>query len=349
MSLPLRAVLLVIVLAATAARADDDPPLAAPAALVDFTWYYAGAAPADIPSVATSPASDGIAEAACDCSVCPLWTVQAGAVILARTSRSTSLIETITGAPLLNTRDLGTPWAAGPDIAVQRWLSSGSSLQFRFFDVDGWNSRASIATPPLLTIPTFPPLFGLGINTVTATYATRLYSTELNLLRPTSDWFSWLIGFRWVELYENLNEDFDFGLGTANLRWQTANRLYGGQAGASVSLWNRGAMRIDSVFKAGLYGNAASNQFRISQAVGPSFGFGDHQGQVAFLGEIGVVGVYQWTDNIAFRGGYQLLWLDGVALAPDQVAATRLLTGDGIDPRGDSFYHGALLGIEVGW
>jgi hypothetical protein len=42
-------------------------------------------------------------------------------------------------------------------------------------------------------------------------------------------------------------------------------------------------------------------------------------------------------------------------LAPDQVAATRFmpvngfLRGSGIDTHGDSFYHGALGGIEVRW
>jgi hypothetical protein len=144
-----------------------------------------------------------------------------------------------------------------------------------------------------------------------------------------------------------LNTDFDGN--TADLRFQTANRLYGGQTGANVSVVNRGAARIDGIFKAGLYGNAASNRFGVTQAIGPAFATADRSGQVAFLGEIGVVGVYQWTDSIALRGGYQLLWLDGVALAPDQVTATRILTQNGINTTGDAFYHGALMGIQANW
>jgi Putative beta barrel porin-7 (BBP7) len=230
-----------------------------------------------------------------------------------------------------------------------RWLESGNSLSVRFFSIDNWTSRTPLATPFIVELPTFPPLFAFGLTGITATYATRLYSTELNWQRPASGWFSWLVGFRWVELYEDLNLDTRFLGNSADIGFRTANRLYGGQAGAAATLYSRGAARIDSVLKAGLFGNAASQQFRVSQTIGPLFSAADRSGQVAFLGEIGVVGVYQWTDSIALRGGYQLLWLDGVALAPDQIAATQIITRNGIDTTGDSFYHGALVGIEVAW
>ena len=69
----------------------------------------------------------------------------------------------------------------------------------------------------------------------------------------------------------------------------------------------------------------------------------------AFLGEIGLVGVYQLTDTIALRAGYQLMWLDGVALASEQVQASNFATGTGADVHGDVFFHGALLGVEAQW
>jgi len=346
---PSRAFLAVIVLAAPCARADDyyAPPDASPPVL-DLASYYTGDATESLTSARATSGSQTITDSISSCCDGPLWSVQAGALILARTSRSTPLVESLAGDPLVTARSLGTPWAAGPDLSVRRWLDSGNSLQFRFFDVDGFNSRATVATPPLFVLPTIPPLFGFGISDVTATYATRLYSTELNWISPAASWFSWLVGFRWVELYENLNEHFVAAPLAANLRFQTANRLYGGQAGALISLFSRGAVRIDSVLKAGLYGNAASNQFTATENIVFLIS-SDRSSQVAFLGEIGLVSVYQWTDHIALRGGYQLLWLDGIALAPDQVAATQLLARNGIDTKGDSFYHGALLGVEVAW
>lgn len=67
----------------------------------------------------------------------------------------------------------------------------------------------------------------------------------------------------------------------------------------------------------------------------------------ALLGEIGLFGVYQLTDAIAIRAGYQLMWLDGVALASEQVQTTNFATGT--DVQGDVFFHGALIGVEARW
>lgn len=284
------------------------------------------------------------------CCCCPLWSVQVGAVILGRGSRSTVLLEdTISGEPLANLNQLGDAWSGGPDIAVKRWLDCGRSIDVRFFAVNSLDSSTTLTTSPIWNFPTEPPLFGLGVADITLSYSTRLYSTEINWNSPINDYISWLAGFRWVEQYENLNFAADFGGNQAQIGFQTANRLYGAQLGANITLFCRDALRVESVLKAGIYGNASSHQFAVQQAIGPAFTASDRIGQVAFLGEIGVVGVYQWTDCVALRAGYQLLWLDGIALAPDQIAATQVLTADGIDAKGDAFYHGALLGVDIAW
>jgi hypothetical protein len=293
-----------------------------------------------------------------DCAVCeddcccpPLWTVQAGAIILSRSSRSALLLEdTVTGDPLLDASDFNSPWAVGVEFAIRRQLDDCRALEVRYFQVDGWESQETITTSPIWNFPTDPPLFGLGVATIDASYATRLYSTEINLRRASSDWLTWLVGFRWVELYEDLALNADFGGNAALVEFTTANRLYGGQVGADAVLWDNGsALRVDGIFKAGLFGNASSQEFAVTQSIGPAFTAEDSQGELAFLGEINFVGVYQWTDNIALRGGYQLLWLEGIATAPDQVAALDVLGASGIDTTGSAFYHGALLGVEVAW
>ncbi len=65
------------------------------------------------------------------------------------------------------------------------------------------------------------------------------------------------------------------------------------------------------------------------------------------MGEIGLVGTGYLTKNIAIRGGYRMLWIDSVALASDQVAATDFFSGTGIDVTGDVFYHGGFLGLTL--
>ena len=70
---------------------------------------------------------------------------------------------------------------------------------------------------------------------------------------------------------------------------------------------------------------------------------------LAFCGEIGITLTYDLTERLSIRGGYQLLWLDGVALASQQPLFS--LTGPLDDhittaTNGDLFYNGAFAGLE---
>jgi hypothetical protein len=46
------------------------------------------------------------------------------------------------------------------------------------------------------------------------------------------------------------------------------------------------------------------------------------------------------------RFAYQLLWINQVALATEQLASTDFLFSSGIDASGDTFYHGAAVGLQ---
>jgi len=48
--------------------------------------------------------------------------------------------------------------------------------------------------------------------------------------------------------------------------------------------------------------------------------------RASFVGEIGLMLDYRFSRFFSARAGYELLWLYGVALAPDQGAVTDLLT-----------------------
>ena len=50
------------------------------------------------------------------------------------------------------------------------------------------------------------------------------------------------------------------------------------------------------------------------------------------------------------QAGYQLLWIDGIAIATDQaVNATANASGAGIDTNGSLFYHGATMALVFTW
>jgi hypothetical protein len=288
----------------------------------------------------------------CNCCCQPLWTVKAGIVYLDRVNpRPAVLVEdTVTGDALALAQNYNFNWNAGLDISAIRALGGSNSFELRYFGIDGWQATQDFTTSPIWNFPTDPPLFGLGVANIHSVYTSRLYSTEANLWHRSSDRLAWMLGFRWVQIHENLTFDADFGGNQAVIADNVDNNLYGGQIGLGWQVYNGGGrFRVDSVFKAGIFGNSADNTFGVTQAIGPAFGAGQSKGQVAFVGEIGLTGVYQWTDHIALRGGYQLLWVEGVALASDQLSAVDVLAANGIDTTGGTLYHGALASIDFTW
>jgi hypothetical protein len=62
------------------------------------------------------------------------------------------------------------------------------------------------------------------------------------------------------------------------------------------------------------------------------------------------MGTFQLTDHLAMRCGYEVIWLDGAALAPRQIPVTNLGTGvASVDTSGNLVYHGASAGLELRW
>lgn len=287
---------------------------------------------------------------ACYCQ--PLWTVKAGIVYLDRANpHPATLIEnTVTGATVSSAQNFNFNWNAGVDVSAIRALGDDRALEVRYFGIDGWRATQNFVTPPIWNFPTDPPLFGLGVANVAGVYTSRLYSTEVNLRHRASDRLSWLLGFRWVQVHENLDFNADFGGNQAVVNTNVDNNLYGAQIGADWRVYDRGGpFHIDSIFKAGIFGNSANNSFGVTQQIGPAFGTGQSRGQVAFVGEIGLTAVYQWTDHIALRGGYQVLWVEGIAVASDQLSSIDVLAGNGINSLGGIFYHGALASVDFTW
>ena len=53
--------------------------------------------------------------------------------------------------------------------------------------------------------------------------------------------------------------------------------------------------------------------------------------------------IYDW---LSIEGGYQVMWLEGVALSPAQVPVTNLSQRAAVIDAGDStVYHGAFFGV----
>ncbi len=110
-------------------------------------------------------------------------------------------------------------------------------------------------------------------------------------------------------------------------------------------LWSDDLFSFDVTGKAGVFGNDAAHSAFVNTGVASLHASGAKD-STAFVGEMVFSAATHLTANLNLRGGYRLLWIDSVALASDQLAATNFFTGNGIDGSGDVFYDGAFAGLE---
>lgn len=282
-------------------------------------------------------------------SCAPCWTFRGGTIFLERSNPSGTPLAFFFGAqPSLNAGSFNFDTQTGWDIGAQRRLNDTHSLDFRHFQVDGWNESIASATAPSSLVTFQTALAGVGLpHFVSASYGSLLRSAELNIRRDQNDCVTLLAGFRYLNLQESL---FLAQTGYYSHQVETYNHLYGAQIGAEVFLGSRGRFGVDGWAKAGIYGNNTRFDYELQNLQASSAdSIAAQRGAASFVGDLGFSASYRLTPNVVLRGGYQLLWIDGVALAADQFNPPASPGVAQVETRGDVFYHGALCGLEVTW
>jgi hypothetical protein len=276
-------------------------------------------------------------------------TFQVGALFLTRShakaeSTSKFFSQTSDGL-LLDTGDLDLGTSFGLDVTAIIRLGGSLGVETRYFGITDW-SASRILTDPLGTGVRFEG-FGTSFPAVSeeVDYASRLYSLEINVLPLVTEGMPLVLGFRGLQLHERFEvwqaDPLPRSLGVGS---HTNNYLYGFQIGAEPYLMGAGgAIRLDGLIKAGIYANHAA-QGSSSPLLGTNAEA--RRDFAAFAGEVGLAVVYRINRSFALRGGYELLWLSRVALAPDQSRKTNLAASTADLGLGAAFLHGATASLE---
>jgi hypothetical protein len=286
----------------------------------------------------------------------------AEALILHRDNRSYDqpvVVNGTTGDTVMTTRDLGfTNWAAGARLAAGYRLLSGAAIEVNYFGFQDFSATASASSPFMLSAPA-----GLGAytfdyhdaNSVNVNYSSQLQNVELNYWLPSSGPISFLGGFRYLSWNESFGIQSNSSYYTtpeySNYTAQTSNNLLGGQVGVRSQFeWRR--LRLDIAKKIGLFGNAFW-QRSLVQDYGNSYVLEDnwiaHSG-VAVVGDLGINLGYRVTDFMTLRAGYNLIWIDGLALAPNELdfhLGQNSATGH--NHNGSVFLQGVNVGFDIRW
>jgi hypothetical protein len=258
-------------------------------------------------------------------------------------------------------------------------MNRDHNVQVSYYGAGDWKQNSSIqsADPSGIQVNDFidriNPSFD-GADSMRFEYETGLDMFETNylvkarmgrdqmVLQPDGQWvrsantsqtYSFLAGVRYVNLTDVLDitatRDPDSTTSQGgNYFVDTDNNLFGGQLGAGIA-HETARWSIGMNAKAGSYWNRMhlNSEFLAGPALVPSRGTTDtREDALSFVGEFEVLGKWHLRPNVSLRAGFEVLYVNKVALAPHQV---NFIPG-GYPPiadDGDIVLLGSAFGIEA--
>ncbi|QDV24714.1 BBP7 family outer membrane beta-barrel protein [Aureliella helgolandensis] len=247
---------------------------------------------------------------------------------------------------VLNTSDLDLDeMRFGLELIASLQVGVGSNVEARYFGLNSWEDNATLSVVGSGT-PTLDSVFS-QFGTVPAggyddtdnsfihsiDYESAMHSGEVNFRRrfvaPVS-WVqgSWLMGIR----YFDLDERFGFhATGSQNntfaadqLRFfdyntSTRNEMTGFQVGSDLWVNVIPGLQVGVESKSGIFGNHAEvESIAVSNSIPGAREF-LQTGETAYLAELTASAVYRLSYSWSVKTSYNLLYVDNVALAPENM------------------------------
>ncbi len=269
-----------------------------------------------------------------------------------------------TGETLLSVGNLDFNASGGVRAGFGVRTCTGIAWEFNYLGLFDQSTSAFMGLADELALP---GALGVAVNDSVVTdqvavrYASSLNSAEVDRVTcryscvcPTHcRSLEWLYGFRYLNLSERFSiAGADLGGSTSVYRIHTNNNLFGAQVGSRLQRRYK-QLSWEAIGKVGIFGNAA-NQFGDSivdlsgDPIRPTRSA--NSGQVAFVGDLNLTGICPINHVWGLRAGYNLIWIEGVALAPNQLDFTNTSTsGTRLSTNGGVFLHGLNVGLEARW
>lgn len=281
-----------------------------------------------------------------------------------------------TGDTLLTTNDLKPEFDAGGRITIGYTFGGGCyQVEGSYLGVYSWQHSITVpdSTANALggvgnlssAFSNFndPAIAGLDLNNrITVSDSNSFKSAEINFrtwlnVPPGPFDVQLLVGARYMKAQETYIygaiSDRPLALGSQNsANVQTGNDMYGVQIGIDMDFLVSARFYYDFELKGGIMQNFASQNTSYTNIDSAGtisvFDTGNSQHRTSFFGDLSLTGNWQMAPNLSLRFGYQAIFLNGIALGPQnfQTNNSLLRTGPGqLDDSGEAIYHGPVLGL----
>ncbi len=305
--------------------------------------------------------------------------VYAEGLFLARTKGGANFNTTSLGAGT-NNFVLGTnqldfdQLRAGLGLQANIQTGPGSNLEVTYFGLNKWEDSASVtsSTPSLFSfISAFGTVPAGGFDDPDRSfvhsldYSSELHNGEINFRRRWTEphgFFqgSFLAGVRYIDLDEqarfsargqNNNTQANNGLRFFDYTTDTQNSLVGFQVGADLWYnWIPG-VKVGVEGKTGAYNNRAHQITSIVANSIPGLNEEVLSNRCAYVTQLSSQLVYRLNYSWSVRSSYQIIYIDGVALATENFNATPpalFLPNSGRTPTINSDAEIVLQGFSIG-
>jgi hypothetical protein len=185
-------------------------------------------------------------------------------------------------------------------------------------------------------------------------YHSNFDNWELNywghLTPRRADYFSvsGIVGLRFIDLRESFKAAFTRDGQTSDYNIGTKNHLYGAQIGGNLQINPTRLWSWDMTVKGGGLINRAEQKtlLRDEGNTVTLRDFDHRQYRWTYFGAAQIALACQFWRYANAHGGYEMLYLSGVALAPEQISnKTGSVSGKHLDAYGNVLIHGLFAGL----
>lgn len=265
------------------------------------------------------------------------WTFEVGFLMLRHEHNDVPVIQGTTVPQTLRANDHDFNFDPGWEIGVAIPIADAGRVVGRYQQIT-WNSDVSVGfdvpsviTPNSVLLTETPSTSAAPLKGAQSGYRSELKSFELlwseDAYSEISSELNISGGFRWL----NLDERFSNGLNyvgpsgfLAAMDQNSSNDMYGFQLGLDGSHELSNGTVIDAWGKAGVYYNTAKSEvsYRDFTADANNRAAADKRNITSYAFEAGAGVTHYIRRHWWLRLGYRVMFLENVAMAPDQLSRT---------------------------